>query len=329
MGQDGSRKRNSREDLIKLVFHSGRIRLIALSCAFCLATALPAAPPQRSAVAPTPAQPDPRPALWLLADADTRIYLFGTFHILPPGFRWRSPAVDAAIREADELVLEVSDGETLASDPAIQQLILLGKTAPLAWRVSPDRRETLQDMVDASGLPADTLDSMQTWAAALTIAVVAMIRSYGGDAPLTLEDVPGVEHVLRQEFSRARRPVSGVETARQQVGYLAGESFADQRQMLEQMVDAYGSGETIDDIDESDWVQGNVEALAMERADMPGTLYDALIVRRNAAWTDWLQRRLERPGTVFFAVGAGHLTGADSVQTMLATRGLTARRIDR
>ena len=57
---------------------------------------------------------EPRPALWLLADADTTIYLFGTVHILPPGFRWRSPAIDGAIRDADELVLEVDERDMMA-----------------------------------------------------------------------------------------------------------------------------------------------------------------------------------------------------------------------
>jgi hypothetical protein len=49
----------------------------------------------KEAAPPKPeARPEPRPALWLLADADTRIYMFGTIHVLPPGFRWRSAALD-------------------------------------------------------------------------------------------------------------------------------------------------------------------------------------------------------------------------------------------
>ena len=45
------------------------------------------------------ARAEPRPALWLLADEDTQIYMFGTIHILPPGFRWRSTALDKAVGE--------------------------------------------------------------------------------------------------------------------------------------------------------------------------------------------------------------------------------------
>ncbi|MEC7398433.1 MAG: TraB/GumN family protein, partial [Pseudomonadota bacterium] len=38
--------------------------------------------------------------------------------------------------------------------------------------------------------------------------------------------------------------------------------------------------------------------------------------------------RLDRPGTVLVAVGAGHFFGPKSVQVMLAERGLAAERLD-
>ena len=79
---------------------------------------------------------------------------------------------------------------------------------------------------------------------------------------------------------------------------------------------------------DADWVNGNVEAIAAEMATMPSEIYEPLFTRRNRNWTQWLVRRMARPGTVLFAVGAGHLAGPDSVQRMLAERGIAARRID-
>jgi uncharacterized protein YbaP (TraB family) len=56
-------------------------------------------------------------------------------------------------------------------------------------------------------------------------------------------------------------------------------------------------------------------------------LYDVLLRRRNIAWTEWLIHRMERPGTLLFAVGAAHLAGNDSVRALLAARGFRVRRI--
>ena len=62
--------------------------------------------------------PPPKPALWKLADADTTIYLFGTVHVLPKNFAWRSPRIEAAIQSADSLVLEIADSGDAAKTAA-------------------------------------------------------------------------------------------------------------------------------------------------------------------------------------------------------------------
>ena len=54
---------------------------------------------------------------------------------------------------------------------------------------------------------------------------------------------------------------------------------------------------------------------------------DAMIRRRNANWSRWIEQRMAAPGTVMVAVGAGHLAGKDSVQDFLKKRGLKVRRL--
>jgi uncharacterized protein YbaP (TraB family) len=56
-------------------------------------------------------------------------------------------------------------------------------------------------------------------------------------------------------------------------------------------------------------------------------LYERLLTQRNANWAGWIEQRLQEPGTVFIAVGAGHLAGTDSVQRQLRRRGLKVERI--
>lgn len=321
-----------------MTFVKGKIgRLLGLIAAFSMAApaaaSAPAAAPQtRSAVASTTApRPDgraaPRPAIWLLADEDTSIYMFGTIHMLPPGLEWRSAAFDQMVREADELVLEVAEDPDAAQLTAVAPLMTLGKEVPILSRVSPERRQALREMIESLGMTVEMFDGVQTWAAAMTIAVASLAQALAGPDG-SPEEVSGVEDALRVDFAGSGRPISGVETGPQQLGFLSRLSLRTQQEMLEQMVDSYREGDPdLTAPNEEGWLRGDVADIAAEMQELPAELFEVLVTRRNTAWTAWLIDRLERPGTVLFAVGAGHLAGRDSVQSMLEARGFTVRRI--
>src|SRR5579864_4138363 len=66
------------------------------------AAALAAATPTAAPPAPRPAEP----AMFVVHDADTTIYIFGTFHALDGQTQWFSDRVRDAFEQSDELVLE-------------------------------------------------------------------------------------------------------------------------------------------------------------------------------------------------------------------------------
>jgi hypothetical protein len=78
------------------------------------------------------------------------------------------------------------------------------------------------------------------------------------------------------------------------------------------------------------WAKGDPDALAVTMneslAETP-ELAKTLLWDRNARWADQLKARMDQPGTVFIAVGAGHLAGEKSVQDYLKARGLVAKRV--
>jgi uncharacterized protein YbaP (TraB family) len=79
----------------------------------------------------------------------------------------------------------------------------------------------------------------------------------------------------------------------------------------------------------AEWLEGDAEALAalLQEGETDPVLFDRLVSARNRNWANWIAQRLDRPGTVFLAVGAGHLAGRDSVQDDLAARGIAALRV--
>lgn len=273
-------------------------------------------------------QPEPKPALWLLADEDTRIYMFGTIHVLPPGFRWRSAAFDKAVGESAELVIETyvaPDAATEAREP-LAAAFLTDKPVPVLKRVPKKHRKALKKAIEASGVPMATLDGMHSWAAAVALGIAEILGEYG------VEDVsaaPGVEDVLEVAFREAGKPIHSVEDGK---AVLAEMSALPEKVQIALLLDAIApmEGESEEPgADEAEWVAGRSEAFDIERE--PGfspELFDVLVRKRNAAWTLWLENRLKTPGTLLFAVGAGHLAGRESVQAMLERRGLKVTRVD-
>ncbi|MEA3054489.1 MAG: uncharacterized protein QOG72_3392 [Sphingomonadales bacterium] len=286
--------------------------------------------PGRESAAPL-AQPEPKPALWLLADDDTRIYMLGTIHVLPPGFRWRSAAVDKAVGEAAELVVETY--EPPGTEPSLDGNagFFADHPVPILERVPRDKREPLAAAIQASGLPLDFLDRMHSWAAAMTLGIAQMLGEYGVDDP---DEAPGVEDVLEQDFRKAGKPILSVEDGNAVFASLGALPEAVQAELLIEAIEPApgggggpGAGASAG-AEELEWVAGHDQAMDLEgESGFPPALFDVLVRRRNAAWTLWLEERLKKPGTLLFAVGAGHLAGRESVQAMLAKRGLHVKRV--
>ena len=279
--------------------------------------------------APAP-QPEPRPALWLLADEDTKIYMLGTIHVLPPGFKWRSAAVDKAVGEAAELVVETYEPPGTEAAGGLDSIpgFFADKPVPILKRVPKDKRKPLKAAIQASGLPLPVLDRMHSWAAAMTLGIAQMLGEYGVEDP---DQAPGVEDVLEADFRKAGKPILSVEDGDAVLASMSALPEAVQTQLLLEAIEPAPAEPPAGPATpgELEWVAGNDAAMSLEgEAGLPPALFDVLVRRRNAAWTLWLEARLKKPGTLLFAVGAGHLAGRESVQAMLAQRGLSVKRVD-
>jgi uncharacterized protein len=294
------------------------VAALGLATAASCTTTAPPAPVSVAAASP-------RPALWQVSDQDTTVYLFGTIHLLPKESRWRTAALDDAIGHSQALMLEtiIDDKNPAELAGAMASLGFRTGLPPLAQRVDPAKRPALEAAIAKTGLPRIAFDRMETWAAAFSL-IGLQFKSIG------LEGSEGVETVLRTSFQSAGKEVGQLETNREQLGFFDTLPEAAQRALLE------GAIETPVDMREhfqgmlSAWLRGDVEAIARtfnEDLSASPELMEALIRRRNANWSKWIEGRMGQPGTVMVAVGAGHLTGKDSVQDFLRNRGLRVRRV--
>ena len=188
--------------------------------------------------------------------------------------------------------------ETVVPDPAAIQAAARGRVT----EISADGTARLKPFI------------------AQTQAVVSQGRTLG----LSVEN--GADSVLRRVAEDEGKPVGGLERFEDQLSTLANipapTSPAAQPS-------ASAVSVTVNDL-LSAWTTGNTGAfstmLAGFEAKSP-VAYRMLIADRNARWGQWIANRLDQPGTVFVAVGTGHLAGKDSVQQWLAARGIASTRI--
>jgi len=265
---------------------------------------------------------DVDPALWVVKDEDTTIYLFGSVHILKPGLGWFDDGVKAAFESSDQLMLE------LVEPPVAEAQALFGKLAmdqqgkTLRSKMNDADRAVYETAMGKLGLPAAALDPFDPWAAAITISLLA-IQKTGFDPN------SGVEKQLTAAATATKKPIAGLETMEFQLGVFdtlpESEQIAFLVETAKQIDDAGANMDKMVDM----WTAPDPEGLGqlMNEGLTSRTLYDALLTKRNANWAKWIAARMDKPGVTFMAVGAGHLAGPTSVQTLLPAYGLTATRV--
>lgn len=284
------------------------------------------APAAVEALDPVKVQPvsvkDVDPALWVVKDEDTTIYLFGTVHILKPGLGWFDEAVKDAFDKSDRLVLEMVEPSPAETQTLFSKLAIDTSGKTLRSKMTDSDRPIYEAAIGKIGLPVAALDPLDPWAAAVTLSVVNM-QKQGFDAN------SGVEKQLTAAANASKKPIGGVETMEFQLGVFDAIPEAEQiRFLIETAKMTDDTGKMMDRMVEL-WGTPDPDGLGqlMNEGMTSRVLYDALLTNRNANWAKWIQAQMEKPGVTFMAVGAGHLSGPTSVQALLPAYGLTAQRV--
>ncbi|WP_374413129.1 TraB/GumN family protein [Novosphingobium colocasiae] len=270
---------------------------------------------ERPAAVPTVAAPAPvvAPALWRVRDADTTIYLFGTVHVLPAPVDWNRGRIAAALMASSVLVTEAN-----TDDQATLQRAFMAKGTRtdgklLRDTMTPEARARYEAAMRGLGLPEAAFDPLKAWLPAVFLPVETLRRA--GYSPES-----GVETQLVAIAKARGMARDALETPESQLD--AFDSIPPQVQIayLDEVVSQLPEATSVVGRMVDAWKAGKVDELARvinDDEDNPD-VRAALLTRRNGNWAQWIKARMAQPGTVFVAVGAGHLGGPDSVQTQLA-----------
>lgn len=287
----------------------------------------PATAQQASAPAPSAVKTvDADPAIWVVKDADTTVYLFGTVHILKPGLSWFDEAVKDAFDKSANVVMELPPQDPAKAGETQQTVFRLARATDgrtLTEKLPADKRAAFAAVLAKFDQPANAFDGFEPWFASVLLSQLALAKAgYAADS--------GVEPALAAAARAQHKPATGLETLEQQLGYFHGLPEADQVAFLIASIDEIGMFSTVLDSLVTKWSQGDPKGLAdllnKGIASQPN-VYNALLKDRNTRWAAWIDARMKQPGTVFVAVGAGHLAGPDSVQEQLKPYHLRAVRV--
>lgn len=289
------------------------------------------------ATAPTPKvekAADPPEAglpMWVIRDADSTIYLTGTVHVLPPDVVWMHPKLQAAIRDADELWLEIAmKGDLTAMQAEILPKVLpyMLASKPLSSLLTDDEKSKLADAIARAKLPAGSekaLDMMKPWVVTQMIGIgPLMAGGYQAEA--------GIDINLVKKAEEDGDRVKGLETIEDQMRIFAGGTEEEQLAALRVRINVPPE-KTAEMLKTSDdaftaWARGDVAALetlfaGITQESMGGPSLEKLIYQRNETWANQIEKLLkEGSGVTLIAVGGGHLVGTRNVRELLQKRGI-------
>lgn len=291
-----------------------------------LAAALAAASwPALAAEPAATAKPDADPAMWVVKDADTTIYLFGTFHGLDGKTEWFNDEVKTAFDASQEVVVEaILPEDQAAMQPLIVKYAVDASGKTLSSKLSAATKAKYDKAMTTIGIPAQAFEPLEPWFVTMAITAVAGQK-------IGLKPEHGADAMITKAAKAAGKKVGELEGAEWQLSLF--DKMPEDKQIVQ-------LDQTLDQVDKMGpqltemlgyWSKGDVDALAkMMNASVEETpeLYKMIFSDRNATWAEWIGKRMDQPGTVFMAVGAGHLAGKDSVQDLLAKKGLKAEKVE-
>lgn len=268
------------------------------------------------------------PLLWKVSDADSAVYLLGSFHLLKQEDYPLSKDIDAAFDDAQTIVFEVEPSTLTAPDTAekFKQAAGYADGRTLSQVLPKTARDRLQKMLSVSGGSVEQMDAIEPWAVTLSL-VLGMTQTLG------FRQDQGLDATLMKRAAEAQKPVAGLETVDDQINALDSIPMNEQVSGLDELLAK--PQETMSDLVEMHdwWKRGDLknldEKMRVEMKQKTPVSYQLVNVARNDAWVPKIEQRLAEStkDNTLVVVGAMHLLGSDGVVDKLRAKGYKVERV--
>ena len=236
-------------------------------------------------------------------------YLFGTMHLVP-GKYTLNDEVTTALRQSDHFVMEVLPDMPLSEQIEVARLAMTDP--PLPARLDSATFARVRSEALALGVKPRTFDRLCAFQPVLMVP---------GVLAMALDDATQVDQELWKLAKKRKKNRVGLESAQFQIQLLTSIPIASQLELFAEP-DPWGLQEleTMAQLYRHERLD-SLHLMVEEglREDYPA-LAKALLADRNRAWVPQLEA-LSQTGTMFVAVGAGHLSGPEGLIALLRERG--------
>ena len=257
--------------------------------------------------------------LWRVDGAENSVYLLGSIHLLRAEDHPLPRAMQAAYADAEIVVMEIDmdDLDPARSQAAFNNAGVMTDGTTLRDMMGEEYYQAAEKAAAVIDVPLDMLAKSEPWLAAMTVELMMLYRM--GFNPML-----GVEMTMTNLATADGKPIEGLETFEEQLGFLDGLPLEAQREMLLQtLLQSAEISESIDTLIDA-WRYGDTATLESELLrgiQEQAELHEVLIVDRNRRWAETIEAWLDDDSDYLVVVGALHLVGEDGVPSLLRQAG--------
>lgn len=260
--------------------------------------------------------------MWEVKGKHNTIYLLGSVHMLKVADSALPAAALHAYAMSKFLVMELDlngvGAESLLESGA--ELETLPEGQSLADAAGPQLYAKLLVRAQPLGLEPEILSHFQPWFAALMLQQFELAKS-------GFDPAAGVDEQFAVLAQADHKPIIGLETLDEQLGFFAHLSLEQQREFLRSTLQDSATAESEADAVVQAWQRGDtvkLEQLLRKETNESPELYRLLTTERNRRWLPKITQLLNSDDNYLVIVGALHLIGHDGVIELLQRQGYTA-----
>jgi uncharacterized protein YbaP (TraB family) len=261
-------------------------------------------------------------ALWELHGKHNTVYLLGSIHVLRAAdYPLAQPLLDAYAHSQAvmmEIDLNEMDAESVQAQLLASAQLPDGKTLPQL--MGSARYGRAQHLAADIGVELSGFDQFAPWFVAEAISQLQLSQ-------LGFEAQSGVEMYFLERARSDGKPVSGLETAHDQIALFEAMSLDTQEEyLLSSLEEAHDLPHEVDDMVHA-WQRGDTDWFAGQLQREFGrdpAMYRSLLAARNRKWLPKVEALLDGDRDYLVIVGTGHLVGRDSLIDLLQKDGVAA-----